>query len=46
MYSITMLYKIVDGKNVEIMRSQYKDDTAYYLAILKAKGFLNQTANK
>jgi hypothetical protein len=37
-----MLYKSVDGKNIEIMRSQYKDDKSYYTAILKAKGFPNQ----
>jgi len=34
-----MLYKSVEGKIVEIIRTNYKDDKAYYLAILKAKGF-------
>lgn len=42
-----MLYKATDGKSVEIMRLNYKDDKTYYLAILKAKGlFTNQTVNK
>ncbi len=35
-----MLYKAVDGKNVEILRIHYKDDKAYYMAIMKAKGYL------
>ncbi len=35
-----MLYKSNEGKNIEIVRSNYKDDKAYYLAILKAKGFI------
>ena len=34
-----MLYKTPDGKQVEIMRVNYKDDKSYYLAIMKAKGF-------
>ena len=36
-----MLYKTNDGKNIEIMRSNYKDDISYYTAIMKAKG-INQ----
>ena len=40
-----MLYKTSDGKMIEIMRTNYKDDKSYYMAIMKAKGF-NQTANK
>jgi hypothetical protein len=40
-----MLYKTSDGKNIEIMRSNYKDDKSYYMAILKAKG-INQKENK
>lgn len=36
-----MLYKSADGKNIEIMRNTYKDDKTYYIAIMKAKGFLN-----
>ena len=35
-----MLYKAPDGKYVEILRSHYKDDKTFYLAILKVKGFL------
>jgi hypothetical protein len=35
-----MLYKSKEGKNVEILRSNYKDDKSYFSAILKAKGFL------
>jgi hypothetical protein len=34
-----MLYKTIDGKNVEILRIDYKDDKSYYMAILKAKGY-------
>ncbi len=37
-----MLYKSVDGKNVEIIRNNYKDDKTYYLAIMKAKGFISK----
>ena len=33
-----MLYKMSDGKVIEIMRANYKDDKSYYLAIMKAKG--------
>jgi len=33
-----MLYKTSDGKNIEIMRTNYKDDKSYYMAIMKAKG--------
>ena len=36
-----MLYKSFDGKNVEILRSNFKDDKTYYLAIMKAKGFVS-----
>jgi hypothetical protein len=36
-----MLYKTSEGKNIEIMRSNYKDDKSYYTAIMKAKG-INQ----
>jgi len=38
-----MLYKSCDGKNVEILRSSFKDDKSYYLTIMKAKGFLYQS---
>lgn len=46
-----MLYKSTDGKSIEVMRFNYKDDKSYYLAILKAKGLTNtcstnQTLNK
>ncbi len=34
-----MLYKTSDGKMIEIMRTNYKDDKSYYMAIMKAKGF-------
>jgi|688.fasta_scaffold2893605_2 hypothetical protein len=34
-----MLYKTIDGKNVEILRMNYKDDRSYYIAIMKAKGY-------
>ena len=34
-----MLYKTIDGKMVEIVRTNYKDDRTYYMAILKAKGY-------
>jgi hypothetical protein len=34
-----MLYKTIDGKTVEIMRLNYKDDKSYYMAIIKAKGY-------
>jgi hypothetical protein len=34
-----MLYKTNDGKHVELLRVNFKDDTAYYMAILKAKGY-------
>ena len=33
-----MLYKTSDGKMIEILRANYKDDKSYYLAIMKAKG--------
>ncbi len=35
-----MIYKSSDGKHIEIMRSQYKDDTSFYMAIIKAKGLV------
>ena len=35
-----MLYKTADGKYIEILRSNYTDDKAFYAAILKAKGLL------
>jgi hypothetical protein len=38
-----MIYKTVDGKNVEILRISYKDDTSYYIAIMKAKGYFQKT---
>ena len=34
-----MLYKTPEGKYVEILRINYKDDNSFYRAILKAKGF-------
>ncbi len=34
-----MIYKSSDGKNIEILRNNYKDDKSYYIAIMKAKGF-------
>lgn len=34
-----MLYKTCDGKMIEILRVNYKDDKTYYIAIMKAKGF-------
>ena len=34
-----MLYKTIEGKNVEILRANYKDDKSYYMAIIKAKGY-------
>lgn len=40
-----MLYKTVDGKTIEILRTNYKDDKSYYISIMKAKGF-NQRENK
>ena len=36
-----MLYKTFEGKSIEILRSNYKDDKSYYMAIMKAKG-INQ----
>jgi hypothetical protein len=36
-----MIYKSTDGKSIEVMRLNYKDDKSYYLAILKAKGLTN-----
>ena len=36
-----MLYKTSQGKSIEILRSNYKDDKSYYMAIMKAKG-INQ----
>ncbi len=33
-----MLFKTIDGKVVEILRANFKDDKSYYTAILKAKG--------
>ena len=38
-----MLYKTAEGKMIEILRKNYKDDKAYYLAILKAKGFQSKS---
>ena len=38
LYISTMLFKTVDGKYVEILRSHYLTDTAYYTAIMKVKG--------
>jgi hypothetical protein len=35
-----MLYKTSEGKNIEILRMNYKDDKSYYIAIMKAKGFI------
>ena len=35
-----MLYKISEGKYIEILRSNYKDDKSYFTTILKAKGFM------
>ncbi len=35
-----MIYKTLDGKTIEIMRNNYKDDKSYYLSIMKAKGFI------
>lgn len=34
-----MLFKTVDGTCVEIVRSHYLTDTAYYTAIMKVKGY-------
>ena len=34
-----MLYKTPDGKLIEIMRTNYKDEKTYYMAIMKAKGY-------
>ena len=28
-----MLYKTNDGKNIEILRSNYKDDKSYYIKV-------------
>jgi len=39
-----MLYKAADGKNIEILRINYKDDTSYYIAIMKAKGLYQKIA--
>ncbi len=33
-----MLYKTINGKVIEILRANYKDDKSYYMAIMKAKG--------
>lgn len=30
-----MLFKTKDGKYIEILRSNYKDDQSYYKAIIK-----------
>lgn len=38
-----MLYKTAEGKMIEILRKNYKDDKTYYLAILKAKGFQSKS---
>lgn len=38
-----MLYKSSEGKNIEIMRTNFKNDEAYYHAILKAKGFIQKS---
>ena len=40
-----MLYKTFEGKSIEILRNNFKDDKSYYTAIMKAKGF-NQRENK
>lgn len=33
-----MLFKTKEGNYVEIMRKNYTNDTAYYMAIMNAKG--------
>jgi hypothetical protein len=37
-----MLYKTADGKLIEILRKNYKDDVAYYNAIMDIKRKLNK----
>ena len=34
-----MLFKTIDGKSVEILRTNYSDDKYYYMAIMKIKGY-------
>ena len=36
-----MLFKTKEGKLVEILRSSYKDDKTYYLAIMHLKGYVS-----
>jgi hypothetical protein len=38
-----MIFTTHDGKNVEIVRSNFKDDKSYYTFIIKAKGLIQKT---
>ena len=40
-----MLFKTKDGKMVEILRATYPEDKAYYLAIMRLKGYLSSSLN-
>ncbi len=37
-----MLYKTADGKLIEILRKNYKDDVTYYQMIIDVKRKLNK----
>jgi hypothetical protein len=37
-----MLYKTADGKLIEILRKNYKDDVTYYQMIIEVKRKLNK----
>jgi hypothetical protein len=39
-----MLFKNTEGVYVEICRSHYTNDTAYYNAIMNMKGYVNKCA--
>ena len=41
-----MLFKNKDGKLVEILRTSYKDDKAYYLDLMYLKGYLLNYYNR
>jgi hypothetical protein len=38
-----MLYKSAEGKLIEILRKNYKDDVSYYNAIINIKRILNDS---
>ena len=41
-----MLFKTADGKCIEILRSYFTNDTAYYNMILSVKGFNSKYSAK